>query len=181
VTVVRAHGALTFPASFLLVAAMNPCPCGFLGDARRACRCATGDVSRYHRRVSGPLLDRIDLHVEVPAVPVGELGGERRAESSCAVRDRVEAARARQRARLGDRPASCNAELRPADLGRDCRLDAAGRRLLEASIVRLGLSARAYGRILKVARTIADLAGESEIATAHLAEAIQYRALERAT
>lgn len=181
VTVVRAHGALTFPASFVLVAAMNPCPCGFLGDARRPCRCATGEITRYHRRVSGPLLDRIDLHVEVPAVPVAELGSGRRAEGSPAVRARVEAARARQRARLGGRPASCNAELRPADLERDCRLDTVGRRLLESAIARLGLSARAYGRILKVARTIADLAGEGEIASAHLAEAIQYRALERAT
>jgi len=176
-TVARGSGSLAFPADVQLVAAMNPCECGWLGDPSEQCRCTPPQVMRYRGRVSGPLLDRIDLHVEVPRVPVGLLDLERDGgERSEAIRTRVVGARARQRAR----GPSLNAHLPPRELRRCCRLDDRGRKLLEAASERLGLSARAYTRILRVARTIADLAGEERITTAHLAEAIQYRSLDRA-
>ncbi len=181
ITVVRARAALHFPARFALLAAMNPCPCGHLGDPRRDCRCPAGLVERYRSRVSGPLLDRIDLHVEVPALTLGELRG-RGGEATAAVAARVAAARAAQAARFAERrgPAlPCNAALDAAALRRDCRLDAPGQSLLDRAFEKLGLSARALTRILKVARTIADLAGSDTIRSAHLAEAIQYRALDR--
>jgi len=177
VTVARGSGTVTFPADVLLVAAMNPCPCGWLGDASDRCRCPPPAIARYRSRVSGPLLDRIDLHVEVPRVPVGLLGDdEARGEASAAVRARVEAARARQRAR----GRWLDAQLPPRELRRLCPLDARGRQLLEVASERLGLSARGYTRIVRVARTIADLAGEERITTTHLAEAVQYRSLDRA-
>src|SRR5213594_505069 len=178
ITVARGAGAVLFPAAFQLVAAMNPCPCGYLGDG--ACRCTPPLVDRYRARVSGPLLDRIDLHVEVPRVPVAALADDAPCEEpSAAVRARVEAARARQRRRLGPRTIPLNAHIPGREVRRLCRIGPAGRRLLEAASERLGLSARAYTRILRVARTIADLAGEDEITTSHLAEAIQYRSLDR--
>jgi len=176
ITVARGAGAVLFPAAFQLVAAMNPCPCGYLGDDAGSCRCTPPLIDRYRARVSGPLLDRIDLHVEVPRVPVAALADDAPPEEpSAAVRARVEAARARQRRR----PIPLNAHIPGRDVRRLCRIGPAGRHLLEAASERLGLSARAYTRILRVARTIADLAGEDEITTSHLAEAIQYRSLDR--
>ena len=180
ITVARGTGAVVFPAAFQLVAAMNPCPCGWLGDPADTCRCTPPIVDRYRARVSGPLLDRIDLHVEVPRVPVAMLSEETGGgEPSAAVRARVEAARALQRLRLGPRAIALNAHIPGRDVRRLCHVGPAGRRLLEAASDRLGLSARAYTRILRVARTIADLAGERDITTSHLAEAIQYRSLDR--
>jgi magnesium chelatase family protein len=181
-TVARGSGTCVFPAAFQLLAAMNPCVCGWLGDASDQCRCTPPMIDRYRTRVSGPLLDRIDLHVEVPRVAVASLaedvaGGEPSAE----VRARVVAARARQQARLARLGVTVNAHVPGREVRRVCRIDARGRKLLEAASERLGLSARAYTRILRVARTIADLGGEEEITTSHLAEAIQYRSLDRRT
>ena len=179
ITIGRAAGTVTFPADVMLVAAMNPCPCGYLGDAQHECRCAIGQVQRYRTRLSGPLLDRIDLHVEVPAVPFRALSGGPTGECSVAVRARVEQARGIQLGRFRGRSLFCNAQMHSRDLDRYCALDGAGQRLLEQAMTKLGLSARAYARILRVARTIADLAHAETITTAHVAEAIQYRCLDR--
>jgi magnesium chelatase family protein len=158
---------------------MNPCPCGHLGDDRHACRCPLPAVERYRARVSGPLLDRIDLHVDVPALRLRDLKTEL-AEPSSALAARVAAARCRQRGRFPpEHPGPHNANLDPRRLRHHCPLDDAGRRLLEGAFERLGLSARAWTRVLKVARTVADLADSEAITSAHLAEAIQYRALDR--
>ncbi|MBK1732644.1 YifB family Mg chelatase-like AAA ATPase [Thiococcus pfennigii] len=173
----RAAHQAEFPARFQLVAAMNPCPCGYLGDDSGRCRCSAEQVARYRARVSGPLLDRIDMHVEVPRLPTAQLGAPDGAagETSAAVRARVVAARARQLARGG----KANGDLGPPEVERFCRLDEEGRRLIRRAADRLGLSARAYHRILKVARTIADLAASESLAAAHLSEAIGYRRLDR--
>jgi magnesium chelatase family protein len=172
--------SLTFPARFMLAAAMNPCPCGHHGDSQRACRCDDATVDRYLARVSGPLLDRIDIHLSVPAVPYRELTGERREESSDRVRERVERARAIQQARFRQRPGiHANAHMLPRDLRTHCRMSAAAEQLLRGAIQRLGLSARAYHRVLKIARTVADLAGAEELDLAHVGEAVQYRTLDR--
>lgn len=171
----RAARQAEFPARFQLVAAMNPCPCGFLGDAERACHCTPEQVRRYRARLSGPLLDRIDLHIEVPRLPYQALRGGGGEESSMTVRRRVVAARERQLARCG-KP---NALLSPSEVDRHCRLGESDHRLLERFMTRFGLSARAYHRILRVARTIADLAGSEAITTTQLTEAIGYRALDR--
>jgi len=179
VTVVRAHSRLTFPARFSLVAAMNPCPCGHLGDTRFQCRCSPPMVERYRGRISGPLLDRIDLHIEVPAVSLNELKGPA-GEPTAPVAERVARARAMQRERFGPGVASpTNAAMETAQLDRFATLDGAGQRLLDTAYERLGLSARALTRIRKVARTLADLEGSEGVRTAHVAEAIQYRALDR--
>jgi magnesium chelatase family protein len=178
-TVARARATHLFPARFTLVAAMNPCPCGHLGDGRQACRCPLPLVERYRARVSGPLLDRIDLHVEVPALRLAELrdGG---GESSAEVALRVERARERQVDRFpAGHPSPLNVALAGERFERHCPLDAAGRALLESAFERLGLSARGLSRLLKVARTIADLAGAESISPAHVAEAVQYRSLDR--
>jgi magnesium chelatase family protein len=179
VTVVRARARLQFPARFSLLAAMNPCPCGHLGDPRYDCRCLPQLVERYRGKVSGPLLDRIDLHVEVPAVTLKELRSSA-GESSEAIARRVTAARSLQLERFGAVSSTpVNASMGPEALRRHCVLEPAGRALLDAAFDKLGLSARALDRILKVARTIADLAGSGPIRAPHLAEAIQYRSLDR--
>ncbi len=175
VTISRAAGTMTFPAEFMLIAAMNPCPCGHYGDIKKACRCSSTQIQRYRARISGPLLDRIDLHVEVPAIEYKELASEAAGEPSEAIRARVEACRKIQ----SDRTGAPNARLKPRQIRALCKLDEAGSALLKMAMAEMNLSARAYDRILKVARTIADLAGEEVIAPAHLAEAIQYRALDR--
>ncbi|MQA88901.1 MAG: YifB family Mg chelatase-like AAA ATPase [Gemmatimonas sp.] len=180
VTLSRAALSLTYPARFMLAAAMNPCPCGYQGDPTHRCSCSPQALTRYLGKVSGPLLDRIDLHVEVPAVRYRELTGLRPGESSQLIRERVCRARERQRDRFADLPSIfANAHMRPRDLREHCRLDADGDALLRSAITRLGLSARAYHRILKIARTLADLAGSAEIHSAHVAEAVQYRSLDR--
>ena len=180
VTLSRAAMTLTFPARFMLATAMNPCPCGHHGDSQRACLCDQPTVERYLARVSGPLLDRIDIHLSVPAVPYRELTGERGEETSDAIRQRVERARRIQRARFRQRPGvHANAHMLPRDLRTHCRMSAAAEDLLRGAIQRLGLSARAYHRVLKIARTIADLAGAEELDLAHVGEAVQYRTLDR--
>ncbi len=173
----RAARHARFPARFQLVAAMNPCPCGYLGDSGGRCRCTANQIARYRGRISGPLLDRIDMHVEVPRLDVGRLGGPvpSEAEGTAEVRQRVMAAHARQQARAG-KP---NNVLTPTEIDRDCALDPASLRLMEQALSRLALSARAYHRILKVARTIADLRGVESIDRVHLSEAIGYRRLDR--
>ena len=175
--IARAARQADFPARFQLVAAMNPCPCGYHGDPGGRCRCTPDQVQRYRQRLSGPLLDRIDMHVEVPSLPFAELRGEasRTGENSDTVRNRVCRARERQQSRQG-RP---NARLDGAELDTACRLDAAGAALLEQAVERLGLSARAGHRVLRLARTIADLAGDDMIRPAHVGEAIGYRRLDR--
>lgn len=174
VRVTRAAGSRSFPARFLLVAAMNPCPCGFRGDSRRACTCSEHDVARYRRKVSGPLLDRIDLHVEVPALRSSDLAGERAPEASAQVRERVLGARARQVARTGDARLT-NAALSPARLRSAASLHPEGAAMLSRAMDRLGLSARAHQRVLRVARTIADLESAPGTGPGHVAEALRYR------
>ena len=179
VTISRSAGKITLPCHFMLVAAMNPCPCGYLGDPKRECRCSPAQVQRYRTRISGPLLDRIDIHVEAPALSLTELRSEQTGESSAAIRGRVEAARDRQRARFRTSRTAANARMSQAQIKEHCRLDPALGDLLQQAMEQLHLSARAYDRILKVARTIADLAGAERIAAPHLLEAIQYRSLDR--
>ena len=177
VTITRVRGSVTFPASFLLVAAMNPCPCGYYGDPKRACSCAEATVSRYQRRISGPLLDRFDLFIEVPRVEYAELAGAPTGEPSAVVAARVAAARAVQQRRLEGSRFVSNSEMGPLEVRRFCQepLAPEAQPLLAGAMEQLGLSARAFHRVLKVACTIADLTGSERIETAHLAEAIQYR------
>ena len=179
ITISRAMGTLSFPASIMLVAAMNPCPCGFYTDPQHECTCSSIVVQRYRSRISGPLLDRIDIHIEVPAVKYKDLAQGGPAESSAAIRVRVAAARELQLRRLSARNLYCNAQMGAREIESFCRIDSAGERLLELAINRLGLSARAYTRILKVARTVADLEGHEAIGAWHISEAIQYRSLDR--
>jgi len=180
VTISRAAMSLCYPARFMLAAAMNPCPCGYRGDQSRPCTCDSIGVRRYLTRVSGPLLDRVDIHVEVPAVPYKELSCERSGELSAVIRDRINAARCRQLDRFAGRSGLyANAHMGPGDLRGFCRATTAAEALLKTAIVRLKLSARAYHRVLKIARTIADLAGGERIEPKHVSEAIQYRSLDR--
>jgi magnesium chelatase family protein len=185
VTISRAQGSLTFPANFMLVAAMNPCPCGYYGDPIKPCTCAPSTVTKYQKRISGPLLDRIDIHIEVPRVDYQKLSSDRLGESSEAIRKRVQAARDRQTARFiipdsrkTKHEASdivSNADMRVAEIRQFCKLDESGESLIRAAMGQMNLSARGYHRVLKLARTIADLAGSEQIQTIHLAEALQYR------
>jgi magnesium chelatase family protein len=178
VTIARAARTAVFPAHFILVGAMNPCPCGFLGDERRRCCCTPMQVARYRGRLSGPLRDRLDLIIDVPAVPADTMTGSDSGESSAAVRARVDAARQTQHARYGATGSRTNGAVRGDGARAFCRPDAAGRTLLRTAIERLGLSARGYDRILKVGRTIADLAGSDAVCADHVAEALQYRLVE---
>jgi magnesium chelatase family protein len=186
VTISRAQGALTFPANFQLIAAMNPCPCGYYGDPVRECSCSNSTITRYQKRISGPLLDRIDIHIEVPRVEYEKLSDDRLGEPSENIQNRVEKSRARQRERFAstnlenasgaNQPiVTCNADMRPAEVRQYCKLDEAGRNLMRTAMNQLHLSARAYHRVLKLSRTIADLAGSESIEANHLAEALQYR------
>jgi magnesium chelatase family protein len=180
VTISRAATATTYPASFMLLAAMNPCPCGYFGDPIHECRCAHHRIQQYRGRISGPLFDRIDIHIEVPAVSYRELSEPVGGEGSQEIRRRVTAARTLQTERYAKaRTVYCNAQMTGRHLKRYCRINGSSGRLLEAAIDKLGLSARAYGRVLKISRTIADLAGLDEIGETHVAEAIQYRSLDR--
>ena len=180
VTISRAKVALEFPASFMLIASMNPCPCGFYNHPERQCSCPAGAVQKYLNKVSGPLLDRIDLHVEVTPVPFGELSSAKPEESSASIRERVIMARQLQVERFKCKEGVyCNAQMNSRMLKEICVINQAGQTLLKTAMERLNLSARAYDRILKVARTIADLAGKNDIQAEHLAEAIQYRSLDR--
>ncbi|HEU5383334.1 MAG TPA: YifB family Mg chelatase-like AAA ATPase [Ktedonobacteraceae bacterium] len=175
VTISRAQGTITYPANFMLVAAMNPCPCGYYGDPIRECSCTAPSIMRYQKRISGPLLDRIDIHVEVPRIDYEKLADKRKAEDSATIRARVQAARARQLQRLTGTRLTCNAEMGPAQVHEFCETDSSGEKLLKAATQQLHLSARAYHRVLKLARTIADLAESEMIQANHIAEAIQYR------
>jgi magnesium chelatase family protein len=179
VTISRASSSLTYPARFMLVAAMNPCPCGFLGDAKRPCRCSPNQIRTYQTRISGPLLDRIDIQVPVPAVAFQDLAAGPDGEKSAILQEKVVAARTVQTNRLAGSRVHCNAQMPPRLVKQHCQLQPEPRHLLERAMERLGLSARAYNRILKIARTIADLEGQSDIQTPHVAEAIQYRSLDR--
>ena len=176
VTISRAQGSLTFPANFQLIGAMNPCPCGHLGSPVRQCTCSHGAITRYQKRISGPLLDRIDIHVEVPFVDFEKLGDDRLGEPSAAIQARVEAARQRQIERLAEDGLLCNSDMGVEQIRKFCALDATSRSVLESAMRQLRLSARGYHRVLKLSRTIADLSGEENISPTHLAEALQYRA-----
>ena len=175
VTISRASGSLTFPANFQLIAAMNPCPCGNFGNPMKACTCSSATVTKYQKRISGPLMDRIDIHIQTPQVDYEKLSDARMGEASATIRARVEAARQIQRERLATAGLSSNTEMRPAEVRQFCALDDTGRSLMKSAMQQLELSARAYHRILKLARTIADLASSEVILPVHLAEALQYR------
>jgi magnesium chelatase family protein len=179
VTISRAATALTYPARFMLVAAMNPCPCGFYGDAKRPCTCTPNQINSYRSRISGPLLDRIDIQIQVPAVPFKDLAAPEGAEGSKELRAQVVACREVQSRRFAKTRIYANAYMPPRLIKQHCAPGPEAQRLLEAAMERLGLSARAYHRILKIARTIADLEGETAIGPAHVAEAIQYRTMDR--
>ncbi len=179
VTISRAKTSLSFPSRFMLAAAMNPCPCGWLGSPSRRCRCSSHQIQNYLNRISGPLLDRIDIHLEVPAVRYKELTDERRGEPSARIRERVNRARDVQRRRFAGQNVYGNAQMTTRDVERWCLPDKEGENLIRTAIEKLGLTARAYHRVLKLARTIADLAGEEAVAASHVSEAIQYRTLDR--
>jgi magnesium chelatase family protein len=180
VTISRASTTLTYPARFMLIAAMNPCPCGYHGDPNHECNCTSGEIQRYMSRISGPLMDRIDIHVSVPSVKFKELSSESRGETSEAIRARVNRARQRQLERFSkDKKLHCNAQMESRDTRAYCPLDDKSQSLLGLAIKQQGLSARAYDRILKVSRTIADLDGSDQIQMGHIAEAIHYRSLAR--
>ena len=175
VTITRAAGTLTLPSRFMLVCAMNPCKCGWYGHPSGRCTCSEGQVEQYMRRISGPLLDRIDMYLEVPSVEYEAMRRKDTPESSAAIRERVNAAREVQKQRFSGTEVSCNAYMTPAMIGQFCRLDEAGEKLMHSAFDRLGLTGRSHDRILRMARTIADLEGAADIEAPHLAEAIQYR------
>lgn len=175
VTISRAQGSITFPARFILIASQNPCPCGYASDPERRCVCTAAQLIRYQKKISGPLLDRIDLHIEVPRVPFEKLADRSLGESSASIRARVEAARERQQFRFRNSPVIVNSEMRNQDIKEFCALDEPSVAILKHAVSTLHLSARSYHRILKLARTIADLSAAEHIATEHVAEALQYR------
>ncbi len=179
VTISRASTTLTYPSSFMLVAAMNPCPCGYFADPKHTCRCTYPQIHRYRSKISGPLLDRIDIHVDVPAVPYNDLMKESYAEPSKHIRERVAAARDIQSQRFARSKIYSNAQMNSRQIKTHCKIDDTSRRLLESAIDKLGLSARAFNRVLKIARTISDLEGCQDILSDHISEAIQYRNLDR--
>jgi magnesium chelatase family protein len=179
VTISRALSSITYPASIMLVCAMNPCPCGYSGDSRHQCTCSPSQIHRYRQRVSGPLLDRIDIHVEVPAVPYKDLSNEYCGEPSNIIRNRIQTARQMQVERFRKDNIYSNSKMRSKHIKKYCVLDPGAQHIIEAAMHRLGLSARAYTRILKVGRTIADIAGSERILAEHISEAIQYRTLDR--
>lgn len=179
VTISRAATSLTYPASLMLVAAMNPCKCGFHGDPQHQCLCTPHQIQSYRSRVSGPLMDRIDLHVEVPAVTFREIASDAPGEPSAAIRERVTRARSRQQERFLGEAIHANAQMRPRHIRKYCVISSESQQLLETAMTRIGLSARAYNRVLKVSRTIADLDASDRIEPRHVAEAIQYRSLDR--
>jgi magnesium chelatase family protein len=179
VTIARVTTTITYPSSLMLVAAMNPCPCGFYADPRHECTCTKAQINRYRSKISGPLLDRIDIHVEVPAVPYNELTGTTPQESSENIRQRVMKARDFQSNRFSRTKIFCNAQMGSRHIRNFCRLNASSAKLLEFAVEKFGLSARGYNRILKIARTIADLSGSETINETHVSEAIQYRCLDR--
>jgi magnesium chelatase family protein len=178
-TISRAATSLTYPSRFMLVAAMNPCPCGYYGDPNNECICTIPQIQRYRAKVSGPLLDRIDIQIEVPAVRYRDLAGRESGEPSAGIRERVNRARQIQLDRFKGHKIYCNGQMTNRHIKKFCAIDEESQRLLETAVDRLGLSARAYVRILKVARTIADLDGREDISSAHISEAIQYRSLDR--
>jgi magnesium chelatase family protein len=178
ITISRASGTLTFPANFMLVAAMNPCPCGYFQDEQKACTCSMGLIQRYQGRMSGPLIDRVDIHLDVRRVPFQKLASLDGGESSATIRARVIAARKVQAERfkpLGKPYVLVNGDMGPAEVQKFCQLDDAGKNLMRTAVKQMDLSARAYHRVLKLSRTIADLAGDESIQVVHLAEALQYR------
>jgi magnesium chelatase family protein len=179
VTISRALSSITYPASIMLVCAMNPCPCGYLGDTRHQCVCSPSHIHRYRQRVSGPLLDRIDIHVEVPAVPYKDLSNEYCGEPSETIRSRLQKARHIQIERFRKDNIYSNAKMRSKHIKKYCELQKEARDIIETAMQKLGLSARAYTRILKVSRTIADLVESEQINAEHVSEAIQYRTLDR--
>ena len=180
VTISRAKSTTKFPADFMLVAAFNPCPCGYRGDPRRECQCTVPQIERYMGKISGPLLDRIDIHLEVPAVPFRELSATRAGTSSSQLREQVLAARQRQADRFAGLSTRSNARMNSRHVREFCQLDEPGSELLRAAVTDLGLSARAHDKVLRVARTIADLDAAERISCAHISEAINYRILDRA-
>ncbi len=179
VSISRAHGTYTYPSSFMLIAAMNPCPCGYFNHPKKTCSCSDTAVHKYLNRVSGPLLDRIDIHIEVPPVEYDDLTSKSGEEKSVDIRRRVDAARGIQTERFKNSAAKCNAHIEPAEFERVCVMDDKADRMLKAAFDKLGMTARAYDRIMKVARTIADLDGSEIIRAVHISEAIQYRSLDR--
>ena len=179
VTISRAHSAVDFPADFMLVAAMNPCPCGYFTDPRKPCKCSAPQIDRYLARISGPLLERIDIHIEVPAVPISALRDTQPGTDSATLRQQVERAHRIQRERFGHNSTTTNGRMTSRQLRKHAAIDADGERLLRQAVNELGLSARAHDKVLRVARTIADLAGEPNVTATHLSEAIQYRRLDR--
>jgi magnesium chelatase family protein len=179
VSISRASGTVTYPANFMLIAAQNPCPCGYYGDPTHDCSCSNAMVTRYQKRISGPMMDRVDIHVEVPRVEYDKLTSERRGELSELIRSRVEASRGIQLERFKGTALFCNADMGTSEVREFCQLDPTGKQLMRSAMSQLGLSARAFHRVLKVSRTIADLVGEESIVPAHLAEALQYRPRSR--
>ena len=179
ITISRAKSQITFPANFLLAAAMNPCPCGYLGDPRKTCRCSLGQIHKYQSKISGPVLDRIDIHIEVPALSFQVLTSQEQAESSAMIRERICECRKVQKSRYRTRPYKTNSQMNPKDIKEFATPDLQGRKLIEMAMKELHLSARAYYKVLKISRTISDLVGCEQIQAEHIAEAIQYRSLDR--